>query len=1378
MDRVVQTRRERPGKAAVLGTCLLVGLIWGTVGCGSLYGEAPGLKYFKNYSPEVYILQPQNWCIVQDRRGIMYAANHGGVLEYDGVSWRTIMIPNQTARSIAVDDAGTIFVGGVDELGYLEPSPQGQLEYISLLAHIDRGKRNFGSVWKTHAIADGVFFRTSRYLFRWHPARQQMTVALAAKQGKADKFNGSFTCGEKYFINQRSVGLLQLDNDSFSLIPGGERFASIKTVFMMAPYDGSGEKLLIGTREEGFFIYDGKGVRSFTTEVAAYLEEKRASHGIGLARSPGHLAMVTLRGGLVITDIQGNIKYRFDKDVGLPDNNAKYVFEDAQGNLWAALDRGLAKIEYLSPLAVYDEDHYDLPGLVYSVTRHGSGLYVGTSQGLFYLGAAEDKFRPVAGIASACWSLLSTDKSLLAATDVGIFQIEGSSIRDISGIHALVLHRSRQDPNRIWAGMRDTLIALYRDPNRAEIRWPVEYQYKEVDQQVRSIAEDRQGRLWLGVLPSGVIKVDFAGIGNTSDYRITRYGAAQKLPPGEIQVCWAGGHVMFATANGVFRYDDEKDTMTADDTLGKEFSGGLRKVFRVREDRQRSIWLHANGQNYRAVLQPNHTYAVEEKPLARIPVSAQVNDIYPDPLDKVTWFASHEGLIRYSPGVTKDYEQEYYAVIRRVSVNGAPQFHDFRIAPAASHPLPVFDYKNRNLRFEFAAPFFEDESRTRYRCLLEGYDRHWSDWQRANQVDYTNLDAGTYTFRVSARNVYGLLSREAIFRFKVRPPWYLTWWAFVLYVLLFFLTVFLSVRWRSMKLKLEKQKLEQVVKERAREIHEKNQKLEKQTRLLIDQAEKLKELDHAKSRFFANISHEFRTPLTLIIGPLERLLSGHLPEETKNRLDLMHQNAHRLLTLINRLLDLSRIDSGKMKLTAAPQDIVSFLRGILSSFEHLARQSGLNLRFQGPAEPITLYFDAEKMEEIFGNLLSNAVKFTPDGGDIVVSVKQVMEPGEDFPAGSLEISVRDTGIGIAKEQLAHIFDRFYQVESHESYRRKHKRSGSGIGLALTRELVALHHGKIDVHSKEGGEDSGSEFILRFPLGKAHLQPDDIAAESPGTGGYERIQAGAVLEEEIPGECGESRQDTGRPTVLVVEDNPQMRRFIRESIESRYTVVEAEDGRAGIHQALEAMPDLIVSDIMMPEVDGYELCRTLKTDFKTSHIPIILLTAKASQGSQIQGLETGADDYITKPFNTRLLLSRIKNLIDLRRQLQEKIQRQMLLQPEEIKISSIDQRFLKQLHKIIEKELSDPDLNVEALSEKMDISRVTLNKKILALSGETATDFIRSYRLKRAVRLLEANFGTVTDVAFEVGFSSSAYFTRCFREKFHRLPSVYLGKATI
>jgi signal transduction histidine kinase/DNA-binding response OmpR family regulator/ligand-binding sensor domain-containing protein len=1376
---------------------LFIGMFLGSTGGVFLSCKNPGLKYYRNYTPDDYQYEPQNWCIVQDKRGVIYAANSGGIIEYDGVSWNSIKIPNLAALSIAIDGSGIIYVGGVNELGFLSQNSLGEREYISLVEYAAKSARNFGNAWEIHVTEEGVFFRTPKYVLRWDPQQKQMNILLEAKKGETDRINGSFTCNGKYFVKQMSVGIMQLENDSFKLIPGGETFSSIRKVFMIVSYDSSGQKLLIGTREKGFFIYDGMIIKPFPTEVDDYLNEKRVNHGIKLSRS-GSIAMATLRGGLVIMDLQGKLKYLFTKDAGLLDNNVKYVYEDRQGNLWAALGNGISKIEYFSALSIYD-GRTGLPGMIYSVVRQSNDLYVGTSEGLFYLASNANKFRPVPNMSSSCWSLLSTGDSVLAATSTGVYKVQTNTIQRIIETPSYVLLRSWLNSNRIWMGMRSTLGSLYLNSyqDKGKGQWAEECRYDKVDREIRTVVEDTKGNLWLGAVPSGVFKIVFPGNGNIRDYSLTRHDTSHQLPPGVVQVFEAAGHVMFGTKQGLFQFDKEKNIFIPDVTLGKEFSSGLLDVYRLKEDRNGVIWLNDKGRNYQAVPKPDGTYEINEKALARVPIIAQVNVIYPDPRENATWFASHKGLIRFDANIKKDYRHEYTTIIRKISVNGKPRFYDF-FAPSITsnakgsdkQTIPVFSYKDRNIHFDFAAPFFEDETRTTYSFILEGYEDNWTHLHEEVFKEYTNLDAGVYTFRVKGRNLYGNFGGEAAFRFKILPPWYRKWWAFMSYVFLFFLIIFLIVRWRSKKLKQEKKQLEQVIKERTKEINRKNQQLEKQTFLLQDQAEQLRELDHAKSRFFANISHEFRTPLTLIVGPLEQILSGQIPGALRNKLNLMQQNSHRLLTLINRLLDLSRIDSGKMKLRTAPQDIIPFLKGILASFEHLLDENELTLEFHTPGESIQLYFDREKLEEVFTNLLINAVKFTPPRGKITVLPRKVVDKEEDFPAGFLEVIIQDTGIGIPREQLAHIFDRFFQVESHE---RKHK--GSGLGLALTRELVVLHHGKIDVNSRVG-ENSGTEFILRLPLGKDHLKPQEIidpSKKEPGSPGpepeilpetgegqinlkKEGFEDVSIETERIePGvKPGQEKQPRLKSTILVVEDNPGMRQFIRESIEVYYTVVEAEDGEEGRKKAQELMPDLVISDIMMPKMDGYELCQNLKTQFKTSHIPIILLTAKASESSKVEGFETGADDYIIKPFNMKLLLTRIKNLIDLRRQLQEKIQKQLRLQPDEINISSIDQRFITQLQEIIEKHISDEDLNVESLSEKMDISRVTLNKKIQALTGETAVEFIRSYRLKRAMQLLKENFGTVLDVALEVGFSNPSYFAKCFKEKFHQLPSEVLA----
>ncbi|HLP60591.1 MAG TPA: response regulator, partial [Candidatus Deferrimicrobium sp.] len=392
-----------------------------------------------------------------------------------------------------------------------------------------------------------------------------------------------------------------------------------------------------------------------------------------------------------------------------------------------------------------------------------------------------------------------------------------------------------------------------------------------------------------------------------------------------------------------------------------------------------------------------------------------------------------------------------------------------------------------------------------------------------------------------------------------------------------------------------------------------------------------------------------------------------------------------------------------------------------------------------------------------------------------------LEKNPPLMQGFMEISVCDTGPGIPRERLLHIFDRFYQADSAYENREK----GTGIGLALVKELVQLHHGTIDVYSHEG---KGTEFIISLPLGEAHLQPGEIietaAADVPGgdkitpvivdfrpadVAGVDNTADDGITEIA----AAENRASLPeRDIILVVEDSMDVRGYIRGALERDYSVIEAADGPGGIARAMEIIPDLIISDIMMPGCDGYELCKTLKKDIKTSHIPIILLTAKVAEENIIRGLEIGADDYITKPFSIKILTARTRNLIELRRQMQLNIDREMTLRPVELPVSGIDKKFLKELKEVINQNIADPDFNVEGLAAKLYMDRSTVYRKILAMTGETPTEFIKTCRLKRAAELLKSNYGTVLEVALEVGFSSANYFTKCFKQKFHCLPSTY------
>lgn len=532
------------------------------------------------------------------------------------------------------------------------------------------------------------------------------------------------------------------------------------------------------------------------------------------------------------------------------------------------------------------------------------------------------------------------------------------------------------------------------------------------------------------------------------------------------------------------------------------------------------------------------------------------------------------------------------------------------------------------------------------------------------------------------------------------------------------------------------------------------------------------EIAAMKNRLLSHITQEFITPLNLIIAPLEQMIAKCRNPEQKKNFSLMHRNSQRLFLLISQILELLKLDSMKLELKASRQNLIPFLKGITASFELLAEQREVALIFHSDNENIPLYFDHTKIAEVMCNLIMNSLKHTPPGGRIRVSVRS-------SAAHSVDISVHNTGAEITLDQTARIFDRFYQMNE----RFEHFIKGLGIGLFLAREYIKLHHGTIQVNS---GPGKGTEFVIRLPGGKAHLKPGEIrepsvppAAGEDGCKISERYAFMVQLERE---EKDENQPHSGnipsiekemkdRDIVLVVEDHMATRMFIKNLLtEEHFFVVEAADGRQGIDMAREIIPDIIISDIVMPEPDGYQLCSELKQDIKTSHIPIILLSVQFEEKDIIRGLEVGADDYITKPFSIEVMLSRVKNLVKQRRQLQQRIQWETVTHPDELGLSSLDNSLIKRMQETIENSLSEPEFGHAELANAIDISQASLYRKVTALTGQSPGKFIQSYRLKRSLDLLKANCGSITDVAFAVGFSSSAYFTKCFKEKFGRLPS--------
>ncbi len=522
------------------------------------------------------------------------------------------------------------------------------------------------------------------------------------------------------------------------------------------------------------------------------------------------------------------------------------------------------------------------------------------------------------------------------------------------------------------------------------------------------------------------------------------------------------------------------------------------------------------------------------------------------------------------------------------------------------------------------------------------------------------------------------------------------------------------------------------------------------------------ELNKVKSRIFANITHEFRTPLTLMLGPLEQVMDESTDPQHRNLLQLAHRNAERQLSLVNQLLDLSKAESGHLPLRATEQDFIPFLKGTVYAYTSLAEQKDIALQLHCREDALLLYFDREKMEQIIYNLLSNAFKFTPDGGQVTVTLRSQKE--------GITLEIQDSGIGIPEHRLQHVFDRFFREEAAE----RGNFDGYGIGLALVKELVQLHQGSISLQSKV---DVGTTVTLTFPLGSQHLAAEQIVlteAISPrvlpsllplgGLGGQPSP---------APAAAPEMPRYPEQNTLLLVEDNADVRAFIRQRLVEKFIVLEAVNGQEGIEMALQHTPDLIISDVMMPDKNGYELCQTLKTDVRTSHIPIILLTAKAAQEEKLEGLGTGADAYLTKPFNARELEIRVDNLIQTREQLRKRFATAIELKPQEITANSLDQSFLESALDFVEQHLAEEAFGVEDLAQAMNMSRSNLNRKLRALINQSSNQFIQSVRLQRAADLLRQRAGTVGEIAFQTGFSSTAYFVKCFKDKYGQTPGAFL-----
>jgi signal transduction histidine kinase/DNA-binding response OmpR family regulator len=864
---------------------------------------------------------------------------------------------------------------------------------------------------------------------------------------------------------------------------------------------------------------------------------------------------------------------------------------------------------------------------------------------------------------------------------------------------------------------------------------------------VISIQEDKKGRLWFGTIGGGLNKF------NRGTGKFKSYTGKNGLPNDVIQGILEDeqGNLWLSTNNGLSKFNPETESFRNYDV-----NDGL-----------------SGNQFY-----PGACYRAK---------------------DGEMFFGGTKGLNSFYPDQLQDNKHIPEIVITDFQIfNKSVPVHpvnDGEKHIGYSLPKPIYlmnelelSYRENIFSLEFAALEYHGPQKNQYAYKMEGVNPDWvlSDASR-RFATYTNLDPGEYTFRVKGSNNDGVWNEKGTsIKIIVKPPWWKTNLAYTFYVLLIGFIVFTTWRLQLRRIRLKQQlKMEHF------------------------EAEKLREVDQLKSRFFANISHEFRTPLTLIKGPVKQIMDGEFAGNLKEQCKMILRNSDRLLELINQILDLSKLESGETKLKVVKTDIFQYLKGIILTFSPLADRKKITLKFTSTDKALSGYVDRDKLEKIVSNLLSNAFKFTPMGGEISVDLHTVI-PAPRLPAGRkagihkkewipqsrtagrddnvetnsqfpvpnsdfVEIKISNTGPGIPSEKLDKIFDRFYQAD--DQYKKEGE--GTGIGLSLTKELVELCHGEISVSS---APSKSTTFVVTLPTAKECFKEDEIV-DTPQTSSLtkERLEG---VSESIPTLTTDHRElgiehrasSIQKPasSILIVEDNPDVTSYIRSFLDHDYQISTAENGKEGLKKALDKYPDLIISDVMMPEMDGFEFCQKVKIDERISHIPVILLTAKADLDSKITGLEFGADDYVTKPFEARELKIRSKNLIEQRRKLREKFSSLIDLNPKDIAASSMDEQLLQRLLAVFEDQIEEADFSIEQLAQEIGMSRRHLNRKIKAITNLSTTDFIRTLRLQKAARLLKSASGTVAEIAYKVGFNNLSYFSKSFRKHFGQLPSDFMN----
>lgn len=1259
--------------------------------------------------------------IYEDKNSNLWLGTENGLAMYDrrSNSFRDYSgVIKQSISSLAFDSKGRIWTASYFGLSIFNPNTT-KLEELKLPNKEDAIAN--GPVTRVLADSqDRMWIGTQNGLYCYNPKSKRISYYVQDKSGIADNYilaisedhKGNIWVGTNNGLSLLRAGSQKIIN--FRNQPGNPNSLSNNIVYTIANEPNG--KIWIGT-EDGLNIFDPA-----SGQFQRLGFEGRNNN--------------SLRGKAV-----------------------KSLLIDEQGIFWAAtfrggvnkFDKNLAFFNYVKSNK-FDPYGLNAPVVTSFVQTDANTLFIGTDGGglsAFHIKKGMFNHIPLAGADDERLAILAMEKvgdEVWIGTYLkGLFILntktgaktqirKGAKGEHLNGNDVFCIKKDSR--GNVWVGTNGEGVDCYDAESKRFIhfsRTQKGAQFLDINGYIRAVEEDIDGNIWIATSGSGIAiynpltgksKMLSKANKTLANDNITSLHRAQdgSMYIGSI----GGGLTIYNPKTAKFTYLSE----------ARGLANGV--IYKILEDNAGKIWLSTNR---------------------------GISSYDPDSRKFKNYF-SHNG-VQQSPFVTGSGIKLTDGRLFFGGTDGINYFHpsqlytnknvpsviltDLKIANQSVVPGPDsqidedisvakemhLDY-GQNFSLSFAALNFTSPQENRYFYKLEGFDKEWNSVGNASTAMYTNLDPGTYTFLVRATSDAGEWdSPLKSIRVTVKPPFWRTYYAYTLYFLLF-----AGILWTIRYLGIQKLKAKFAVE----------QERNRAELLLAEErreAERKHQFDQLKIKFLTNISHEFRTPISLIMGPLEQLMQQETSPERANQLDMLRRNARRLLNLVNQLLDFRNIKLKEQKLQASEGDFVAFAREVADSFKDLAERKQINFQFQSALRFYFTLFDQDKMERILFNLLSNAFKFTLKDGEVFLKIDAL--PNDR----GLRISLSDTGIGMKQDTTEKIFERFFQNETGEEILNQ----GSGIGLSITKEFVRLHGGTIEVESIAG---KGSVFSVNLPLRK--------------------IEDALILEEDAVFMYDETSEDIQEadghhqslPVVLLVEDNEDFRFYLKDNLKKYYKVVEAGNGKDGWQKVLSAHPDLVVSDISMPYVTGTQLCQKIKTDKRTCHIPVILLTALSAESDQLQGLEKGANDYMAKPFNFEILHAKITNLLALNESLKSTYSKRIKVDAPIVDIESDNEKLLNKAVLYIDENLTNSQLSVEDLSRHLGMSRGSLYTKILELTGESPVEYIRSIKLDRAAVLLEKSELNVSQISYSVGFATPNYFARAFRTRYGMLPSEYIS----